>query len=67
MAMWVTCYNLSISAEFLGTNLSAITNIFVNGNFVDSLDISNMPEWGSIVHQYQQVNESSPASSPVLG
>jgi hypothetical protein len=63
MAMWVTCHNLSISADFLGTNLSAITNIFVNGNFVDSLDISNMPEWGSIVHQYQQVNESSPASS----
>lgn len=63
MSMWITCRNLSISANFSGSSLSAISNIYVNGNLVDTLDVANMPTWGSIVHLYQQVNESGPASS----
>jgi hypothetical protein len=63
MAIWVTCRDLSISAEFTGSSLSASTRISVNGSLIDTLDIANMPEWGSIIHLYQQVNESGPASS----
>jgi hypothetical protein len=64
MAMWVTCENLSISAEFTGSGASAISNIFVNGTFIDALDVANMPEWHSVVHMYQQFNETgSPLSS----
>jgi hypothetical protein len=63
MAMWVTCQTLSISANSSGANLSAIFNISVNGNFLDSLDIANTPEWNSVVHLYQQANESGFISS----
>jgi hypothetical protein len=63
MAIWVACQPLSISAEFLGSGLEASTDIYVNDTFLDTLDIANMPEWGSVVHLYQQVNESVPASS----
>jgi hypothetical protein len=35
----------------------------VNDTLLDTLDVANMPEWGSIVYLYQQVNESGPASS----
>jgi hypothetical protein len=63
MAIWVTCSYLSISAEFTGSSLSASSRIYVNDTLMDTLDIANMPEWGSIVHLYQQVNDSGPASS----
>jgi hypothetical protein len=63
MAIWVTCHHLSISAEFTGSNFSASSSILVNDTLVDTLDVANMPEWGSVVHLYQQVNETSPASS----
>jgi hypothetical protein len=63
MEMSVTCRNLSISADFTGVNESATSIIYVNNTELDVLDISNMPDWGSVVHLYQQVNESGPASS----
>src|SRR5277367_5967760 len=63
MEMWVTCDQLSISAEFSGSNYTAISNIYVNDTFMDALDIANMPEWGSVVHLYQQINETGPYSS----
>lgn len=63
MAIWVSCSPLSISAEFTGSGLTATTSIFVNDSLLDTLDIANMPEWGSIVHLYQQFNGSGPLSS----
>jgi len=63
MEIWVTCQNLSISAEFSGSGLNSTSYIYVNGTFIDTLDIANMPEWHSVVHIYQQVNESGPVSS----
>jgi hypothetical protein len=63
MAMSVTCKSLSISAEFTGANASAITSIFVNNTLLDNLDLANMPDWNAIVHTYQQVNDTGPASS----
>jgi hypothetical protein len=63
MAISVTCRDLPISAEFTGSNFSASSSIFVNNTLLDTLDVANMPEWGSVIHQYQQVNETGPASS----
>jgi hypothetical protein len=63
MSMSVACHELSISASFSGSGLAAVSDIYVNGNLVDTLDIANMPAWGSIVHPYQQINESGPVSS----
>jgi hypothetical protein len=63
MEMWVTCDHLSISAEFSGSNYTAISKIYVNDKLMDALDIANMPEWGSVVHLYQRVNETGPSSS----
>ena len=63
MAISVTCVPLTISAEFSGSGQNANADIYVNGNLQDTLDIANMPEWGAVVHLYQQVNDSGPASS----
>jgi len=64
MSMGVSCQDLTISAEFTGTGISAIATIFVNDYVIDTLDVPNMPEWGGLVHLYQQVNVSGqPASS----
>jgi hypothetical protein len=63
MAMSVTCVSQSISAVYNGSGLTAQADIIVNNKPLDILDIANMPEWGSVVHLYQQVNDSGPASS----
>jgi hypothetical protein len=63
MAISVACHHLPISAQFTGSGLSASSNIFVNDTFMDTLDIANMPEWGSVVHLYQQVNGSGRSGS----
>ncbi|OCK73030.1 hypothetical protein K432DRAFT_256489, partial [Lepidopterella palustris CBS 459.81] len=63
MAIWVTCQHLSIAALYSGSSYTSTATISVNASVIDSLDIANMPEWGSVVHLYQQVNETGPFSS----
>jgi hypothetical protein len=63
MAMSVSCTNLSIAAEFSGSDLSTNATILVNGTIIDILDIANMPQWSPVVHIYQQFNNTGPVSS----
>lgn len=63
MAISVHCTPLPISASVVGTGLSTNVSIIVDGSLIDVLDVPNMPEWGAIVHLYQQVNDSGQQSS----
>ncbi|KAK6523490.1 hypothetical protein TWF281_001471 [Arthrobotrys megalospora] len=63
MAMWVACQERSISVDFSGTGYNTNTTVYINGKFAATLDIGNMPQWGSIVHAFLRVNESGPFSS----
>jgi hypothetical protein len=63
MAAWVRCQDIPIATSYSGSGYTTNTTLYVNGSFIDHLDIANMPEWGSIVHLYQQVNDSGPTSS----
>lgn len=61
--MWVSCSPLPLTVSFSGESYTSSTTVFVSGRQLDVLDIANMPEWGSIIHMYQQVNASGPYSS----
>lgn len=63
MAISVSCTPLSISASIIGSGASTNVSIFVNDKLIDILDVANMPEWGAIVHLYQQGNDSGQYSS----
>jgi hypothetical protein len=63
ISMSVSCTDLPISAVFEGTGIDATATIFVNGTVIDTLNVPNMPEWGGIVHLYQQFNDSGRVSS----
>ena len=63
MAIAVTCKPLNISAIFSGQGALTNAAIYVNERLIDNLDIANMPAWNSVVHLYQQVNQTGPASS----
>jgi hypothetical protein len=63
MSMNVSCTDLPISAVFDGDGISATANIYVDGTLIDTLNVPNMPEWDSVVHMYQQFNDSGPISS----
>jgi hypothetical protein len=63
MAISVNCTPLSISASIIGSGASTNVSIFVNGERIDTLDVANMPEWGAIVHLYQQANDNGQDSS----
>jgi hypothetical protein len=63
MAISVSCRSLPIAAEFTGSGLLANATIIVDGSVIDTLDISEMPQWNGIVHMYQQLNDSGPFSS----
>jgi hypothetical protein len=63
MAISVSCRSLPIMAEFTGEGLLASATIIVDGSIIDTLDITQMPQWNSIVQIYQQVNDSGPYSS----
>lgn len=63
MSMSVSCTDLKITADFEGYGISATANIYVNGTLIDILNVPNMPEWNSVVHMYQQYNDSGPLSS----
>lgn len=60
MAISVTCKPLNISAQFTGQGALTNAAFYVNDRFIDNLDIANMPAWNSVVHLYQQVNETGP-------
>ena len=63
LAMSVSCRSLSIEAVFVGSGLLANATIIVNGSVIDTLDISQMPQWNGVVHMYQHWNDSGPLSS----
>jgi hypothetical protein len=63
MTMSVSCTDLPITAEFSGSGLLAKATILVNGSVIDTLDITNMPQWNAVVHIYQQPNDTGPVSS----
>lgn len=44
MSISVSCVDLSISAIFNGTGITAMADIIVNGSYIDTLDVPNMPE-----------------------
>jgi hypothetical protein len=63
MSMSVKCQDLPISASYSGSGYASNASIYVNNTLIDTLDIANMPTWGSDVHLYQQVHKSGPRSS----
>jgi hypothetical protein len=63
MAISVSCRSLPIAAEFSGSGLLANATITVNGSVIDSLDISQIPQWNGRVYLYPQLNDSGPFSS----
>ena len=57
------CRSLSIEAVPVGSGLLVNATIIVNGSAIDTLDISQMPQWNGVVHMYQYWNNSGPLSS----
>ncbi|KAF8853891.1 hypothetical protein BDZ45DRAFT_729167 [Acephala macrosclerotiorum] len=63
MAMSVSCKPRNISVSFTGSGYDTNTSIYLDGEYTDTLDIGNMPQWGSIIQLFPRVNETGPFSS----
>ena len=62
-AIDVSCRPASLHLEFIGNGSTSSNIVYLDGVARDQLSISEMPEWGSLVMLYQQVNDTGPASS----